>query len=98
MSGHEQLDSTKSAAQYFQPDVESKGQAPLEPNHTEFIFIDDGTKGKYGGEIEFRARLEEAISGGFFGSKSPNDSPEQEINPINGASTRQSKSFILLVY
>ena len=48
---------------------EQKGEAPLEPNHTEFIFIDDGSERKYGREIAFRARLEQAISGGFFSSR-----------------------------
>ena len=38
-------------------------ETPLEPNHTHFIFIDDGTKHKHGGEIEFRAQFERAITG-----------------------------------
>ncbi|CAF5080145.1 unnamed protein product, partial [Rotaria sp. Silwood1] len=39
------------------------------PNHTKFIFIDDGTRRKYGGEIAFRASLEKAISGDFFATR-----------------------------
>ncbi|CAF4454945.1 unnamed protein product, partial [Rotaria magnacalcarata] len=46
-----------------------KGEAPLEPNHTNFIFVDNGLERTYGGEIAFRAKLEQAISGGFFSSK-----------------------------
>lgn len=30
--------------------------------HTHFIFIDDGSENKFGGEIEFRSRLEKFIS------------------------------------
>ncbi len=55
--------------QYTKPRREQRGEAPIEPNHTEFIFIDDGTERQYGREIAFRARLERAISGDFFGSR-----------------------------
>lgn len=42
---------------------ESTGSgAPLDHNHTHFILVDDGTEGKYGGEIEFRTDLERYIS------------------------------------
>ena len=34
----------------------------LDHNHTHFILVDDGTEGKYGGEIEFRTELERHIS------------------------------------
>ena len=39
----------------------SKG-ACLDNNHTHFILVDDGTINKYGGEISFRASLENCIS------------------------------------
>ena len=32
--------------------------ADLNPNHTHFILVDDGSCGAYGKEIEFRAKLE----------------------------------------
>ena len=35
--------------------------AYLDYNHTHFILVDDGTTNKAGGEIEFRAKLEEYI-------------------------------------
>ena len=35
--------------------------AYLDYNHTHFILVDDGTTAKPGGEIEFRAKLEEYI-------------------------------------
>ena len=87
MSGYEQLLTSELTAQYFEPDEDSKGQAPLEPNHSEFIFVDDGTKGKYGGEIEFRARLEEVISGGSFQSKSAGDAPADDAGVRQGELT-----------
>ncbi|XP_073710897.1 transient receptor potential cation channel subfamily M member 2-like [Misgurnus anguillicaudatus] len=34
----------------------------LDENHTHFLLVDDGTHGRYGGEIELRARLEKLIS------------------------------------
>lgn len=37
-------------------------EAPLDPNHTHFLFVDDGRSGKYGEEIHFRARVEKHIS------------------------------------
>jgi hypothetical protein len=54
---------------YVKSRNDQKGEAPLEPNHTKFIFVDDGSERKYGREISFRAKLEQAISGGFFASK-----------------------------
>lgn len=36
--------------------------ACLDNNHTHFILVDDGTINKYGGEISFRASLENCIS------------------------------------
>jgi hypothetical protein len=38
------------------------GTACLDNNHTHFILVDDGTNGKYGKEIAFRASLENVIS------------------------------------
>ena len=34
----------------------------LDPNHTHFILVDDGTIGEYGADIEFRAKLEIGLS------------------------------------
>ena len=39
----------------------SKG-ACLDNNHSHFILVDDGTEGKYGGEIPFRASLQNCIT------------------------------------
>ena len=51
-------------ATYSFEDVEEiKGKGvPLDHNHTHFLMVDDGTEGKFGGEIEFRARLERYVS------------------------------------
>jgi hypothetical protein len=49
----------------------------LEPNHTEFIFVDDGTERKFGREIVFRGRLEQAISGNYFGPRPDGNLPRQ---------------------
>lgn len=42
---------------------EIKGRdVPLDHNHTHFILVDDGTEGKFGGEIEFRTLFERYVS------------------------------------
>jgi len=66
VSGHQQLDVHGSNVRYTPSHSEHRGQAPLKPNHTGFIFIDDETAKKYGGKISFRAKLENTISDGFF--------------------------------
>ncbi|XP_072050607.1 transient receptor potential cation channel subfamily M member 3-like [Amphiura filiformis] len=41
--------------------MESKG-ASLDPNHTHFVLVDDGSVGKYGVEIQLRSKLEKLIA------------------------------------
>ncbi|MED6272277.1 Transient receptor putative cation channel subfamily M member 2, partial [Characodon lateralis] len=41
----------------------------LDNNHTHFLLVDDGTNGRYGVEIELRARLEKYISAKNLGNK-----------------------------
>lgn len=36
----------------------------LDPNHTHFILVDDGSEGKFGKEIKFRAQLEAELRKG----------------------------------
>ncbi|CAF1681388.1 unnamed protein product, partial [Rotaria sp. Silwood1] len=62
VSGRQHLDVRGSSVYYAKPRSNIRGEAPLEPNHTKFIFIDDGTERKYGREIAFRAQLEQAMS------------------------------------
>jgi transient receptor potential cation channel subfamily M protein 2 len=38
-----------------------ENSAPLDPNHTHFILVDNAHQNVFGGEIEFRARLETEI-------------------------------------
>ncbi len=64
----------------------------MEPNHTEFIFVDDGSERKYGREISFRARLEQAISGGFFASKTAANSANQFTSLPSSSSFRPEHS------
>ena len=48
---------------------EGKPQSALDPNHSQFILVDDGTQYKSGGEIDFRAKLEAHISQKWHGSE-----------------------------
>ena len=41
--------------------LDSRREAFLDPYHTHFILVDDGTVGTYGGEIGFRAKIEAKI-------------------------------------
>ena len=36
--------------------------SPVDRNHSHFIFVDNGTQQMFGTEIQFRAKLESAIS------------------------------------
>ena len=33
----------------------------LDPNHTHFLLVDDGSENAFGKEIEFRAKIEKVI-------------------------------------
>ncbi|XP_073710850.1 transient receptor potential cation channel subfamily M member 2 isoform X2 [Misgurnus anguillicaudatus] len=52
--------------------LDEQGQGPLsclDINHSHFLLVDDGTHGRYGAEIELRARLEKLISEQPLGNK-----------------------------
>ena len=40
----------------------TNGKSALNPNHSHFILVDNGTQYIFGGEIDFRAKLEAKIS------------------------------------
>lgn len=61
---------------YKKPKIVERGEAVLEPNHTHFIFVDDGSVRDYGGEINFRASLEQAISGDRFATRAATQADE----------------------
>jgi hypothetical protein len=44
--------------------VTSTGDPFLDPNHTHFILVDDGSDSQFGKEIEFRAHLENELRKG----------------------------------
>ncbi|CAF4102270.1 unnamed protein product, partial [Rotaria magnacalcarata] len=79
-------------ARYLKTPNEEKGQASLEPNHTEFIFINDGTQRKYGGEIVFRANLERAIAEGFFTPQSSSNVTDSHRRLSRGISISPESS------
>ncbi len=45
-------------------DNELNREVELEPNHTHFILVDDGTNGEFGVEVNFRTDLEIELSKG----------------------------------
>eukprot|EP00735_Rhodelphis_limneticus_P013732 TRINITY_DN7688_c0_g1::TRINITY_DN7688_c0_g1_i1::g.18577::m.18577 TRINITY_DN7688_c0_g1::TRINITY_DN7688_c0_g1_i1::g.18577 ORF type:complete len:1325 (-),score=524.01,sp/Q2WEA5/TRPM1_RAT/26.08/2e-109,Ion_trans/PF00520.26/1.7e-11,Ank_2/PF12796.2/0.062,Ank_2/PF12796.2/5.8e+03,PKD_channel/PF08016.7/0.077,Ank_4/PF13637.1/0.36,Ank_4/PF13637.1/3.5e+03,Ank_4/PF13637.1/1e+04,Ank_3/PF13606.1/0.32,Ank_3/PF13606.1/1.5e+04,Ank_3/PF13606.1/1.1e+04 TRINITY_DN7688_c0_g1_i1:302-4276(-) len=48
---------------YVKQEPNGMAQAALDPNHTHFIMVDDGSSGQWGKEIKFRALFERAVSG-----------------------------------
>lgn len=63
ISGVEQLNVLGTNVVYTRTKSGQNNENPLEPNHTQFIFIDDGSTHEYGAERQFRRRFEKAISG-----------------------------------
>ncbi|MEQ2238074.1 Transient receptor putative cation channel subfamily M member 2, partial [Ilyodon furcidens] len=54
----------------YKIETQSQGRMScLDNNHTHFLLVDDGTNGRYGVEIELRARLEKYISAKNLGNK-----------------------------
>lgn len=49
-------------AHYKPGEALEENTAGLDPNHTHFIFVDDGTYELYDGQIRFRSNFEEHIS------------------------------------
>ncbi|CAF2112637.1 unnamed protein product [Rotaria magnacalcarata] len=84
-------------ARYLKIDSVERGQAPLEPNHTEFIFINDGTRREYGGEIKFRANLERAIAEGFSTPQSSSNVTDSLRRPSRGIPMRPESSDLVSV-
>lgn len=62
IAGVEQLDVHGSNVLYAKSLADQIDESPLEPNHTQFILVDDGSKHQNGTEIEFRSQLEKSIS------------------------------------
>ena len=42
--------------------IKVRKEAYLDPNHTHFILVDDGTEHEYAVEIPFRAKLEKTVA------------------------------------
>ena len=49
-------------AQYRMDGPKIRKASPVDRNHSHFIFVDNGTQQMFGTEIQFRAKLESAIS------------------------------------
>ncbi|XP_067935485.1 transient receptor potential cation channel subfamily M member-like 2 [Watersipora subatra] len=50
-------------ASYPTTDIVGKGKTqPLEPNHSHFILVDDGSRDQFGGEIKWRAEFEKFLT------------------------------------
>ena len=50
------------SVEYPMQRVPSPGSTYIDPNHTHHLLVDDGSVGQYGVEIEFRAKLETALT------------------------------------
>lgn len=59
----------------------NKKGALLDPNHSHFVLVDNSQLNVYGGEIDFRGRLEKAIVS-YEKEGEPNDSVNGNETPI----------------
>ena len=51
------------AKEYSVNQVINRGEpTSLNPYHTHFLLVDDGSRGKYGAEIKFRAKMEASLA------------------------------------
>ncbi len=41
-------------------------KSSIDPNHTHFLLVDNADGNNYGGEMDFRTRLEDALSKNYF--------------------------------
>lgn len=77
--------------------------APLDPNHSHFILVDNSQLNKYGGEIEFRGKLEQAIVSYSSDSSEFNESTNGYQTPIvvlvleGGPNTLETGSLLILL-
>ena len=58
---HQQMDKLAHGKIFKYPDGPPKRGVQLDPNHTHFLFVEDGHDWKFGAEIELRAALEHAL-------------------------------------
>ena len=65
----------------------------LDSNHNNFIFVDDGSRGEFGREIEFRSELEKELRVG----KSLEDYRRQKTNPKMVREDRAVVPMVLIV-
>ena len=49
-------------AHYKPKEPMERNTTALDPNHTHFILVDDGTQNKFGGEIDLRSKFEAHVS------------------------------------
>ncbi|CAF1459500.1 unnamed protein product, partial [Rotaria sordida] len=101
ISGVEQLDVHGTNVIYVKSKTGQNNEISLEPNHTQFILIDDGTTHQYGGEIEFRIRLEKAFSGESFilqnKQQNSSDINQNDNKSISSYSQSDNIPVVLLV-
>ena len=79
----DQLDVQGENVSYSNSKRDGKNTLPLEPNHTHFIFIDDGTKHKHACAMKFRGQFESTLVNERFSVPMPTNSHQE-----NDASTR----------
>ena len=46
----------------YKANLAQKRSSPLDPNHSHFILVDNGTQKQFGTEIEFRGKFEKSAS------------------------------------
>jgi len=90
IAGVEQLDVHGTNVVYDKTKLNQTNETILEPNHTQFVFIDDGTTHKLGAEFQFRSKFEKSIAQEEFISQFPSD---RNLNDDKHSSCSSSYSF-----
>lgn len=69
----------------------------LDPNHTHFILVDDGSQDMFGKEIEFRARLEAELRRGKLPDQYEKMRKEKRKNSFNSIENEDAQSMIPMI-
>lgn len=77
-SNVDQLDVQGENVHYCHSKNDGKGLLSLEPNHTHFVFIDDGSKYKHGCALKYRGQFERVILNERFSILKTNDDNQQQ--------------------
>ena len=78
-------------------DIANSEDVLLDPNHTHFILVDDGSEDMFGKEIGFRARLEAELRRGKLPDQYEKMRKEKRKNSYNSIENEDAQSMIPMI-